>query len=35
MGETKDFYNGIKTSNMPYGQSMAALALTEYLKEFF
>lgn len=35
MGETKDFYKQIKISVMPYGQSMAALALTEYLKEFF
>ncbi|MFC6322976.1 beta-galactosidase BglB [Companilactobacillus baiquanensis] len=35
MGETKDFYKGIKISTMPYGQSMAALCLIEYLKEFY
>ena len=35
MGETKDFYKHVKTSVMPYGQSMAELALTEYLKEFY
>ncbi|MFD1670590.1 glycoside hydrolase family 105 protein [Agrilactobacillus yilanensis] len=35
MGETKAFYNQIKTSVMPYGQSMATLALTEYLTEFY
>ncbi|MCO6530114.1 glycoside hydrolase family 88/105 protein, partial [Lactobacillus sp.] len=33
MGETKDFYKHIKCSNMPYGQSMAAMALTEFLSE--
>lgn len=35
MGETKDFYKGIKKSVMPYGQSMATLCFCEYLKEFF
>ncbi|MDE3283693.1 glycoside hydrolase family 88 protein [Lacticaseibacillus parahuelsenbergensis] len=35
MGETKEFYKQVKTSVMPYGQSMAELALTEYLKEFY
>lgn len=35
MGETKDFYKQIKCSDMPYGQSMAALALTELLSEFY
>lgn len=35
MGETKDFYKHIKCSNMPYGQSMAAMALTEFLSEFY
>lgn len=35
MGETKDFYKQIKCSNMPYGQSMAAMALTEFLAEFY
>lgn len=35
MGEDKDFYKGIKISIMPYGQSMAVLALTEYLKKFY
>lgn len=35
MGETKDFYKQIKCSNMPYGQSMAAMALTEFLSEFY
>lgn len=35
MGETRDFYKHIKISNMPYGQSMAAMALTEYLYEFY
>ncbi|SPS04058.1 beta-galactosidase BglB [Latilactobacillus sakei] len=35
MGETKDFYNNIKISVMPYGQSMATLCLCEYLSEFY
>ncbi|WP_216476087.1 glycoside hydrolase family 88/105 protein [Coriobacterium glomerans] len=35
IGETKEFYNDVQISAMPYGQSMAALALTEYLKEFY
>lgn len=35
MGETQEFYKQIKTSNMPYGQSMAPMALTEYLSEFY
>lgn len=35
MGLNKDFYKNIKISIMPYGQSMAILALTEYLKEFY
>lgn len=35
MGETKYFYKHIKCSNMPYGQSMAAMALTEFLSEFY
>ncbi|MBA1395361.1 glycoside hydrolase family 105 protein, partial [Lactobacillus sp. XV13L] len=35
MGTTKEFYKKIKISVMPYGQSMAILALTEYLKEFY
>lgn len=35
MGSNKDFYKHIKTSNMPYGQSMAAMALTEFLYEFY
>lgn len=35
MGETKDFYKEIKISIMPYGQSMAVLALTELLIEYY
>lgn len=35
MGETKEFYKHIKISTMPYGQSMAILALTEYLRELY
>lgn len=33
MGVNADFYKKIKISTMPYGQSMAVLALTEYLRE--
>lgn len=33
MGANAEFYKQIKISTMPYGQSMAALALIEYLKE--
>lgn len=35
MGKDKEFYKHIKISIMPYGQSMAILALTEYLKGFY
>ncbi|MDN2453162.1 glycoside hydrolase family 88 protein [Lactobacillus sp. UCMA15818] len=35
MGADLDFYKNIKISIMPYGQSMASLALTEYLKKFY
>lgn len=35
MGMNADFYKKIKISTMPYGQSMAIIALTEYLKEFY
>ncbi|MCC3355908.1 glycoside hydrolase family 88/105 protein [Bacillus sp. REN16] len=31
MGETQDFYKEIAVTGMPYGQSMAILALVEYL----
>lgn len=31
MGETQDFYKQIAVTGMPYGQSMAILALVEYL----
>jgi unsaturated rhamnogalacturonyl hydrolase len=31
MGRDLDFYKAIKLTSMPYGQSMAILALTEYL----
>lgn len=35
MGTEKEFYKHIKISVMPYGQSMAILALTEYLRRFY
>lgn len=34
MGSTKQFYKDIKLTSMPYGQSMAILALTEYLNHY-
>ncbi len=34
MGDTLDFYKEIKITPMPYGQSLAVLALAEYLQEF-
>lgn len=35
MGMNKDFYKHVPVDVMPYGQSMASLALIEYLKEFY
>ena len=35
MGKDKDFYKHVPIDIMPYGQSMATLALIEYLKEFY
>jgi unsaturated rhamnogalacturonyl hydrolase len=34
MGHDLDFYRAIKLTSMPYGQSMAILALTEYLNTY-
>jgi unsaturated rhamnogalacturonyl hydrolase len=34
MGHNLEFYKAIKLTSMPYGQSMAILALTEYLKTY-
>ncbi|MFA9440750.1 glycoside hydrolase family 88 protein, partial [Uliginosibacterium sp. sgz301328] len=34
MGATLQFYKDIKLTSMPFGQSMAILALTEYLNHF-
>jgi unsaturated rhamnogalacturonyl hydrolase len=34
MGDTKDFYKTIATTQMPYGQSLAVLCLTEYLGSY-
>lgn len=35
MGDSLDFYKKIKVTNMPYGQSLAILCLSEYLHESF
>lgn len=34
MGDTLDFYKEIKITEMPYGQSLAVMCLTEFLREF-
>ncbi|WP_068111075.1 beta-galactosidase BglB [Tropicimonas marinistellae] len=34
MGDTLDFYREIKLTSMPYGQAMAMLCLSEYLRTF-
>lgn len=34
MGDTLDFYKGIKTTTMPYGQSLTILCLTEFLHSY-
>lgn len=35
MGDTLEFYKEIKTTTMPYGQSLAVLSLSQFLYEFF
>ncbi|TCW17518.1 unsaturated rhamnogalacturonyl hydrolase [Raoultella sp. BIGb0138] len=35
MGSTLDFYRDIPLTSMPYGQAMAILCLTEYLRKYF
>ncbi|MEY8709566.1 glycosyl hydrolase family 88 [Mangrovibacter phragmitis] len=35
MGSTLDFYRDIPLTSMPYGQAMAILCLTEYLRRYF
>ncbi|BAR05526.1 family 88 glycosyl hydrolase [Parascardovia denticolens IPLA 20019] len=35
LGKNKESYMNIRLSTMPYGQAMAILALTEYLREFY
>ncbi len=35
MGSNLDFYREIPLTSMPYGQAMAILCLTEYLRKFF
>ncbi|MBS5912629.1 MAG: glycoside hydrolase family 88 protein [Paenibacillus macerans] len=34
MGDTLEFYKGIRTTAMPYGQSLAVLCLSEYLHTY-
>jgi unsaturated rhamnogalacturonyl hydrolase len=34
-GINLDFYREIPLTSMPYGQAMAILCLTEYLRKFF
>ena len=34
MGDSLDFYKNINKTEMPYGQSMTILALTEFLQEY-
>ncbi len=34
VGETRDFYKQIRTTEMPYGQSLAVLCLSEYLVNY-
>lgn len=35
MGSNLDFYRDIPLTSMPYGQAMAILCLTEYLRKYF
>lgn len=35
MGHNLDFYRNIPRTSMPYGQAMAILCLTEYLRKYF
>ncbi len=35
MGHDLDFYRHIPLTSMPYGQAMAMLCLTEYLRNYF
>lgn len=35
MGANLDFYREIPLTSMPYGQAMAVLCLTEYLRKYF
>ncbi len=35
MGGNLDFYREIPLTSMPYGQAMAILCLTEYLRKYF
>ena len=35
MGSDLDFYRQIPLTSMPYGQAMAMLCLTEYLRKYF
>ena len=35
MGSDLDFYRQIPLTSMPYGQAMANLCLTEYLRKYF
>jgi unsaturated rhamnogalacturonyl hydrolase len=35
MGHNLEFYRNIPLTSMPYGQAMAMLCLTEYLRKYF
>lgn len=35
MGSDLEFYRQIPRTSMPYGQAMAMLCLTEYLRKYF
>ena len=35
MGHDLDFYHNIPLTSMPYGQAMAMLCLTEYLRKYY
>ncbi len=35
MGSDLEFYRQIPLTSMPYGQAMAILCLTEYLRKYF
>jgi unsaturated rhamnogalacturonyl hydrolase len=34
MGDTLQFYKDIKLTSMPYGQSLAVLALAEFMRTY-